>query len=143
MTFFRAPTNLWKTWLKPIGFLSNTKIDFFWKNIENPKHPHAKTFSNLSIFPKAQPKSKTEASDHLLQNISLSLSLSQTYSHLLLLLLLQLIQCNSPSLPGSPSNDFTSYQETSPYIGRVGSYISFKEAIVRKITCFIHYNVPA
>ena len=76
-------------------------------------------------------------------SFKISLSLKRTPISFSFFFFNFLIQCNSPSLLGSPSNDFTIYQETSPYIGRVGSYISFKEAIVRKITCFIHYNTPA
>ena len=76
-------------------------------------------------------------------SFKISLSLKRTPISFSFFFFNFLIQCNSPSLLGSPSNDFTIYQETSPYIGRVGSYISFKEAIVRKITCFIHYNALA
>ena len=102
---------------------------------------HIQKLSQISqTSPKLSPSKKLKPR---IISFKISLSLKRTPISFSFFFFNFLIQCNSPSLLGSPSNDFTIYQETSPYIGRVGSYISFKEAIVRKITCFIHYNAPA
>ena len=104
----------------------------------------SQTSPKLSLSQKLKPLTISfKISLSLSLSLPLSLSLKCTPISFSFFFFNFLIQCNSPSLLGSPSNDFTIYQETSPYIGRVGSYISFKEAIVRKITCFIHYNALA